>query len=45
VSVWNLIPASRLQAALDALNEFCHARANSGMVARVLVYDTIIATR
>jgi ubiquinone/menaquinone biosynthesis C-methylase UbiE len=45
VSVWNLIPEGRLPAALDALSEFCEARANGGMVARVLVYDTIIAAR
>jgi ubiquinone/menaquinone biosynthesis C-methylase UbiE len=45
ISAWNLIPESRLPAARDALSEFCEARANDGMVARVLVYDTIIATR
>jgi ubiquinone/menaquinone biosynthesis C-methylase UbiE len=45
ISVWNLIPEGRLPAALDALNEFCQARANGGVVVRVLVYDTIIATR
>jgi len=45
ISAWNLIPESRLPAARDALGEFCEARANEGMVARVLIYDTIIATR
>ena len=45
ISAWNLIPESRLLAARDALSEFCEARANDGMVARVLIYDTIIATR
>ncbi len=45
ISAWNLVPDGRLPAARDALSEFCEARANGGMVARVLVYDTIIATR
>jgi ubiquinone/menaquinone biosynthesis C-methylase UbiE len=45
ISAWNLIPESRLPSALDALREFCEARANGGTVARVLVYDTIIAAR
>ncbi len=45
ISAWNLIPESRLPAALDALGEFCKARAKGGTVARALVYDTIIATR
>lgn len=45
ISAWNLIPESRLPAALDALGEFCETRANGGTVTRVLVYDTIIAAR
>lgn len=45
ISAWNLVPDGRLPAARDALSEFCEARANGGMVVRVLVYDTIIATR
>jgi ubiquinone/menaquinone biosynthesis C-methylase UbiE len=45
ISAWNLIPESRLAAALDALGEFCEALASGGMVARVLIYDTIIAAR
>lgn len=45
ISAWNLIPESRLPAARDALGEFCEARSKGGMVARVLVYDTIIASR
>ncbi len=45
ISVWNLIPNDRLPAARDALSEFCAARANDGMAARVVVFDTIIAAR
>ncbi len=45
ISAWNLIPDSRLPAARYALSEFCEARAKDGTVARVLVYDTIIASR
>jgi ubiquinone/menaquinone biosynthesis C-methylase UbiE len=45
ISVWNLIPEGRLPAARDALAEFCATRANSGMAARVVIFDTIIAAR
>jgi SAM-dependent methyltransferase len=45
VSVWNLIPEDRLAEARAALAEFCAARANGGMAARVIIYDTIIAAR
>jgi hypothetical protein len=45
VSIWNLIPDDRLPAARDALDEFCAARANDGMAARAVIFDTIIAGR
>lgn len=45
VSIWNLIPDDHLPAARDALVGFCAARANDGMAARAVIFDTIIAGR
>ncbi len=45
VSVWNLIPEDRLVEARAALAEFCQARADGGMAARAIIFDTIVAAR